>query len=265
VSPPASTHPTSFELDAVALGIADADERARVERHLAECDACRSISERAARDRAHFTDQVFDRTLPALQRRVAAATVWPIGRARGLFYVLPAAAGIALVSFLALRGGDDRNLHPAIAIKGDPSFQPYVQRAGRVVPVTSGANIVGPGDGIRFVVRPSGFSHLLVVSVDGAGHANVYFPYGEPRSGSIQEDGEITLPGSIVFDRTPGPERIFALFSKSPLEAETALAALRRVGAGGASAIRSATRLEIPGAQAESTVLVENTGTPVAP
>jgi hypothetical protein len=260
---PSVSHPSSFELDALAMRALAEEDRTRVERHLAECDVCRSASEVSARDRAHFTEAVFARSLPSLKQRLLWSRLFT-PRARGVLWALPAAAAVALVAVWAFHGGDHPDLHPAIAAKGDPSFVLYVQKGTGVLPVTSGHEAVAPGDGVRFVVRPSGFSHLLIVSVDGAGHPSVYFPYEGRESAAIQDDGEITLPGSIVLDRTPGPERIFALFSQRPIQAAAVIAPLRDLGGRGADAIRRAERLSFP-AEAQSSVLLENSGAPAPP
>ena len=46
----------------------------------------------------------------------------------------------------------------------------------------------------------------------------------------------------------PGPERIFALFSKQPLDAGAVTRALSNIGAAGHAAIRGGIRLDIPDA-----------------
>jgi hypothetical protein len=76
-----------------------------------------------------------------------------------------------------------------------------------------------PGDALRFVVQPGGLPYLLIVSRDGAGHLTVYYPFGGSRSAELKSEGRNELPGSVELDATPGEERLFALFSRRPLEA----------------------------------------------
>ena len=87
------------------------------------------------------------------------------------------------------------------------------------------------------------------MSIDGAGTATVYYPYGGERSGpTSQEPSE--LPGSIVLDAAPGPERVFALVSAEPLEA----AVVKRKLLDMRSHIRETTRLAVPGVEQASIV-----------
>src|SRR5262249_40617445 len=97
--------------------------------------------------------------------------------------------------------------------------------------------------------------YLLVCSVDGAGKASVYFPFGGSESGTIELRNRVELPGSVILDDAPGPERVFALFSAKPLVAADALAALRAIGKAAAT-IRSTQRLSIA-ADAQVTMAFE--------
>jgi hypothetical protein len=251
-------HPNGFELDCFAV-----DETvsfaATVRKHVAACEPCRRRVNRFRADRAHFVG-VLDRTMPAVLAKIATDAR---EKRRGWKYwwtMLPLAAGLALVSFGSVALDARRELHPALAVKGDPAFTLYVQRQGRASPFVSGGSL-SPGDPIRFVLRPSGLRYLLLVSIDASGRANTYFPYGGTSSVAIDDADEVTLPGSIELDATPGPERVFALFSREPLEATAALEALVAIGRGGPDAIRREERLAVP-AEAQSTVLFENTGVP---
>jgi hypothetical protein len=59
-----------------------------------------------------------------------------------------------------------------------------------------------------------------------------------------------------VLDAAPGPERVFALLSREPLDAAQVKRELARVGAGGAAAIRG-TRLLALSADEQPSVLFE--------
>ena len=97
----------------------------------------------------------------------------------------------------------------------------------------------------------------MIVSVDGRGAANLYVSRDGRRSAEIPGAGpRAELPGSIVLDASPGPERVFALFSRAPLgwpDAERALVAL---GHSGAAALRQEQALAVP-AEAQASVLFE--------
>jgi hypothetical protein len=156
---------------------------------------------------------------------------------------MPVVATLALL--LWLRPRTEVANEPAIAIKGGPSLRVFARRQGRVTAVRPRTTLHA-GDEIRFAVEPAGLHYLIVASVDGAGKATVYFPYGgiasQPVSGG-------TLPGSIVLDDAPGPERIFALFSRQPLAAAEVTGALVELGRRGPDAIRAARQLSVAATQ----------------
>ncbi|HET9451957.1 MAG TPA: hypothetical protein VFO83_13795, partial [Aggregicoccus sp.] len=60
------------------------------------------------------------------------------------------------------------------------------------------------------------------------------------------------LPGSVVLDAAPGPERVFALFSDAPLAAGDVTRALEALGSGGRGAIRAQQRLPVAGTEQAS-------------
>jgi hypothetical protein len=124
-----------------------------------------------------------------------------------------------------------------IAIKGDASWQVFANRDGQTFAVRDHTELAA-GDRIRFVVLPGGARYLLIASVDGDRGVTVYYPYHGERSAAI--DGvRFELAGSIVLDDASGPERIFAILSDTPVNAEIVTAALHDIATGGANAIRA--------------------------
>src|SRR6185295_5003137 len=112
---------------------------------------------------------------------------------------------------------------PDISVKGGTALLVAVRRGERIFPVRGdGAGAPGgavsrsepihPGDELRFVIAPARSPFVLLGSIDGAGHASIYVPYdgsaSAPLGGPLER---VELPGSIVIDGGPGPERLFAL------------------------------------------------------
>ena len=97
---------------------------------------------------------------------------------------------------------------------------------------------------------------VMIASVDGAGRANLYVPYEGTTSVRIKPGRRVEMEGSIVLDASRGPERVFAIFSRRPLDAAPVRAALAGIAARGAGAIRSAGSLEVDAA-GQSSVLFE--------
>jgi Domain of unknown function (DUF4384) len=246
----AGAHPTGFELDAFAISEA-ADAHGRVRLHVDACSACRERVDQFRRDQAQFSSDVFPRTLPRVTARAARSPRWT----RALWVAMPAAASVALASTWALHRTPVVAESPAIAVKGGPAFEVVARRSGQVFNVRSGATLAR-GDDVRFVARPGGLPYLLVLSIDSSGRADVYFPYHAAESGLLPPDrGEVALPGSITLDATAGPERLFAIFSKAPVNAGSLLEQLRTIGSRGPDEIRRHDRLDT--ADAQLSVVIE--------
>ncbi|HEY1812930.1 MAG TPA: DUF4384 domain-containing protein [Kofleriaceae bacterium] len=234
------THLSAFTLDALALGT----ETAGAREHLAACARCRGDLEAAQALREHFTAHVLSRTLPVRRRR----PVWP-------WFALPAlAAAIALVAIIVRPS--HRAAEPELAIKGDAAWQVFANRDGQTFAVHDGTELA-PGDRIRFAVIPDGARYLLVASIDGAGVASIYYPYDGAESAAIPAGDRVELPGSIVLDAAPGPERVFAVFSDEPIGATAVADRLRAVGADGPDAIRRIHALVLPGVRGQTSVVFE--------
>jgi hypothetical protein len=237
-----SPHLSALALDALALG----REQPGAREHLAACARCRGDFEAADALRAHFTDHIMPRTLPRKAR-----PSW-------LVFAVPAfAAAIAIVAVVT-RHRDTPAPPPELAIKGDATWQVFANRGGQTFIVHDGAQLE-PGDRIRFAVIPLGARYLLVASIDGAGAVSIYYPYGGSASAALptQAGARSVLPGSIVLDSAPGPERMFAIFSDEPIDAQQVAVQLRAIGAGGADAIREIHALTIANARAQASTVFE--------
>ncbi len=254
-------HLSSLTLDALALGALSSDEARRALDHLAACEACAAEAESAAAARRHFTANVYPRTVGSLRR----PTVVSILRRPTLVYGLPAALAVACA--LAVFVMPPRSLAPVASnaggesaatygIKGGPTFQILARRGERVFAVREGA-VLSPGDEIRFALTPGGAAYVLVASIDGAGQPSVYYPFDGTASAHLASAAaRFEVPGSIVLDASTGPERVFALFSDTPLRVADVTEALRALGARGPDAIRSESRLP-SAAKAQSSLVFE--------
>jgi hypothetical protein len=236
-------HPSSLMIDGIASGhLTDAAASA----HIAECARCRGDLEAAKDACAVFTREVFPRTVDNVQPR----------RPSWLPWVVPALAAAVLAIWFVRKPDDNQVVDEGSSIrrKGALSFQVFASRKDQVIAVQDSARLA-PGDRIRFVVGSGGPAYLLVASIDGAGTATVYYPYAGMQSGpATAEPSE--LPGSIVLDAAPGPERVFALVSSEPIDAALVIRELRAIGERGADAIRAARTLSVP-ATAQATLVFE--------
>lgn len=169
------------------------------------------------------------------------------------FLWLPASAALTLLLTQLWERGVSRDHRVAVEVntKGSTELLVYVQRpSGETRLLDRFDRITRPGDKVRFVITgaPDESSFLLVASVDAAGKATAYFPYAGLLSSPLPGPGRWEIPGSIVLDESLGPERVFAFFSASPLQAERVLSELGKLGARGSSAIREESTVDIEGA-----------------
>ena len=268
---PGGGHLSTLVLDALALDSLDAVARGRAEDHLRTCARCRAESGALRARREQFTATVLPRTLPAIAERTSPR------RWRHLIW-LAAPALAAAMTLILLRPGarvvddigpghaGDRlgelggELGDDLRIKGGPSLQVVARRGEQVVPVVDGTTLAA-GDQIRFVIGVPRRGYLLIASVDGSGATTVYYPYGGSHSAPVEPGPRIELPASIVLDDAPGPERIVALWSSTPLAAGDVTARLAAIGARGPGAIRSTDRIEVT-ADAQRSVVFEKSTAP---
>jgi hypothetical protein len=257
-----SAHPTAMDFDRALLGLLPEDRQRALDEHVRGCARCAETQQTLQSRAAHFRAEVAPRTLP----RVLAAADGPAARLsrwwstagagrRWAWLATPVvAAGLVLaVGTVGPKGrrASVVDQEPDVSTKGRPALRTFVRRGERVFAATSG-EALAPGDAVRFVVEPRGHRYLLVVSVDGAGKVSVYHPFEGALSAPLGTDPRVELPGSIVLDRAPGPERVFALFSDAPLSAAAARESLERIAAGGPERIRRAHELPLPGTEQDS-------------
>jgi len=277
-------HVSTFHIEAVRLGVASAAEAARIDAHLVACGACAALASAFAQHRRDHADAM-GRARAAAQPAAAAAAAPPPTERRPdaplgwwarlvAAALIPAAAGALLALALPRHGrAPAEPPEPEVIEKGatsGPALLLAARRAGRVFLVRPGQPLRA-GDQVRFMLEGSRrLPFVLVASIDGAGHASVYVPYDGRTSapsgfgaatGGDGSGGRLEIPGGIVLDDSPGPERIFALLSMRPLDAAPVRAALEAIGARGREAIRQAARLGV-GADEELSALVEKAAPP---
>ena len=220
------SHLSALELDALALGAHDDVTRANM--HLDECARCRADRDAAAALRAQFS-------YPPLPKR----------RRSWQWLAIPVLA-IVIALIIWPR-------HEAVlGIKGGATWRVLAKRTDSTFMVRDEQELAA-GDRIRFVVTPNGARYLIVASIDGAGNPSIYFPFDGAASGRI-DGARFELPGSIVLDAAPGPERVFAILSDEPLTADVVKQHLMSIR----GAIRETTHLDLPSRE-QLTLVFEKT------
>jgi hypothetical protein len=254
-------HVTALDLDLVVLGRASPDQVTRIEAHSMDCPACATRRAEHAEHVLHFRSNVFPRTVERLAARQHSGFRWRwmLGLA------LPLTACVLLLARSHSGGGGLAGARSpsvnakTIGIKGPSEVRVFARRnqpaTAEVIRVNDGDRLAA-GDALRFVLSPTGLPYVLIASIDGAGQANIYYPFHGETSIEVDPEGTVSVPGSIVLDQAPGPERIFVLHSGKPIRAQTVRDVLAKVAAGGAPMIRGVQRLPIEGT-VQSTLLLE--------
>jgi hypothetical protein len=243
-APPA--HLAPYHLELLRLGRLAGEEAERARVHLGSCGVCRRLDERLHSYRQHFEVEVLPRTRARLLER-ATARERPAPWRRRALLALPALAAAAIVVLVAMRSTPAPQAPAAsvyLGIKGGASFRVFQETGGQTVAVGPGT-VLHAGNAIRFLVS-SAYPYVMIAGVDRAAGTQLYVPFRGRESLRVEPGRQVLPPGSsIVLDRAIGPERIFALFSRRPLDAAVVTAALRTVARQGDASVRSTDRLPI--------------------
>jgi hypothetical protein len=233
-----SEHLSPFALEAAGQRMRMApDEAQRIQSHLAACEDCRRTLDEVQAARSKFDREVGPRTKPAIVRRFE----------RRAFFTWAPTLLVPALCALAIVWGTHHSPEAEFGIKGDFSVHVFALRAKTVFPVANGEHLA-TGDRLRFEIRTGGLPYLLVTSIDAAGHASVYIPFGGTESVSVDPDRQFVSPGSLELEAVPGPERVFAFASKEPISTSAIEPFLRDLGSRGPDAIRKADRLPLSSA-----------------
>ncbi len=244
------TCPSDLALEIFLL----APERFDAAEHLDQCAACSARLAQMRRDGDTFERDVYPSTIAAV---VEAANVrsptWPRLLRNGWMTVaIPLAAAAALVVFFV-----GRERRPA-GIRDFP-LAVYVEAPTGERAVGDGAEIAADAK-LRFAVEPRSACCLWVLSVDATGDiARLYPPKGDTASEQVVLPPERQdLPTIAALNGQPGPARIFAVCTKSPVPwLVVKKAAAEKLGTGD-EAVRKLRALDgLPAGSSQTTLLLE--------
>ena len=200
-------------------------EAATVRAHLEACEKCRAVSKQMDVNAAAYSAHE-ELHLERLDERLAAASaergVGSRGRNVAIFCGLAAAAAAVLVLTFVFNAGQDESAGDSvIAFKGSSALAVTAARDGETFAVKEGTHLRA-GDAVRFTLTAFHSGYVTVFSVDGKGTVSPFYPAAALSENAapleIPAAGKHTLPGSIVLDDAPGPERFVALFSERPFD-----------------------------------------------
>jgi hypothetical protein len=264
---PSTSHLTSLDFDRLRLEALLPDEAAALRGHLDTCDACRQQEQSQLALAHRFLHEVLPRTLPVIRERLEpAAGSHRRWIHRWAFALAPLACGLALLVFWGHGTPRNRAVAPAddvadIALKGGGGLLAYVRQGTSIKRLENGA-VLAPGDALRFAVDVGANNNILIAGVDGSGKANAYFPYGQWQGAALPAGARFEVPGSIVLDDSPGPERIFAFLSKQPLDGAAIRTRLETLARLGAQAIRATSDVDVAGSERSSVIFEKKAKAP---
>lgn len=198
---------SDLQLDAILAGEGGAAAVQAADVHAATCERCLERFTSVRREREEFLAK--DRPARSPRR------VW----------IATGAVVLALAATLLLWMRRPVDADVTDRMKGSSTFGFYVKHEESVVRGVD-TQIVHPGDQLRFVVK-SPKKSVAILSVDGAGMVNVYFP-DEPRTASVDALQETALDRSTQLDAVLGPETLYAIFCDAPTDLHDVQERLRR-------------------------------------
>ena len=227
-------------LERYRLGELSAEDQARVAQALAADAALRArlgqldlddAATLAAHPPARIAAHVAARAAPPEDRRF---------RLLVPAFALAAAITVAIVVQRAVPSDD------VVRFKGEGPSLRLFRLAGKDPERLADGAHVKAHDVVQVAFESSGAAHLVIVSVDGAGHATLHWPLD---GNTAVPPGMKALPQAFELDEAPGFERFFLVTSDVPLSAPDVLKAAQGVSRSGP--------LELPKTAAQRSLLLD--------
>jgi len=141
----------------------------------------------------------------------------------------------------------------SVRTKGSFALTIVCKRGDSLSTIADGES-VREGDRLRFEYSQSQTGFVMVFSVDDSGKIFPYYDEASLASVAAVAGNQVALPGSIELDAHKGLERVFALWSQTPLPGETVRAAVAEAVAKAGGDLRQVQKLSV-GAEQTSYLL----------
>jgi hypothetical protein len=215
--------------------------------HVGACDRCASIlaeiSEARAlllgADPAEASARAARVILETARQRETSRRRWL--RFLAPVVLVPAAAALLLLAKPSMPSH-------GLGIKGGLIVETYCKRADKVFLAADGDDYL-EGDRLRFAYTQDRPGFLLVFGVDDKGQV---FPYYDEHSlvgVPVQAGARVLLPGSVELDEHKGFERIFLVWSETPLSDAAVRSSVASSLAAANGDVRRTSVLDLPGEQ----------------
>ncbi len=127
----------------------------------------------------------------------------------------PVAAGLSALAAAAITIVVFQDPGPSVRPKGGADLSFVVRRGDAVVPGDPEA-LYHAGDRLQLRYSTAAHTHVLVVGRDGRGEVAPWYD-DDGLSVAIAPGRDKLLQGSVILDESPGPERVYACFSRLPI------------------------------------------------
>lgn len=216
--------------------------------HVESCERCAELAAELARG---FADAARGRR----ERRPAGSPGASGTRRRGpLLVALGAGALLLLLVSVRLDREPQVTYTPAPGAQSSLRVRAFA-RSGEEIRELREKATLRAGDRVRLMVDSAAPGFLLVVVCGPRQEVRAFFPTRGHQSQAFGLERRGFLEGALEVGPEPGPERIFALFTTSPISVEAVREATGR-GLSEDGGLRLLTRLPLPGAQ-QWTLLLE--------
>jgi hypothetical protein len=205
---------SDFVIDGLIADELEAEEVVAARAHASACERCASQIARAETEQAAFAASA-----PALPGLAPGAPVARLGERR-IPRLAKASAILAFAAALLLfvRWQKTGSVDSGLRTKGHPRLG-LVMKHGEAVRIAGPDELASPGDQLRFRYTSAVATYLAILSVDGAGHASIYYPT-EAETAHVEAGTDVLLEAAIQLDDAPGTETIYALFCGTPVRLE---------------------------------------------
>jgi hypothetical protein len=133
-------------------------------------------------------------------------------------------------------------------VKGQLIVEAFCKRGEEVFPLAEAGEFV-EGDRLRFAYTKDAPGKLMVFSVDDNGVISPYYQESGLTPMPVVAGSKVMLPGSIELDNHRGWERVFAIWSASPLADDQVRKAVAAAFSAAEGDVRRVSSLDLPAEQ----------------
>jgi len=212
--------------------------------HVGTCERCASIVSDISESRALLLGSDPSAASVRVARIIIETARQRRSPRRWLRFLAPVLLVPAAAAFLLFVRPSLPSHHDG-AVKGRVIVETYCKRDGKVFPAVDGGEYF-PGDRLRFAYTQNRPGFLLVFGVDDAG---AIFPYYEENRlvGTPAEPGaKVFLPGAVELDGHQGWERIYLIWTESPMAEVAVRSAVASSLAAAGGDVRRTSVLDLP-------------------